>query len=100
MGSKKRSALKRQRDEFWHASDAEEFSALDEVFDRESHRHEVLDERREAIREHKACTSKQRYASRREAEMTIAACAAHGTHELRCYRCTYCHGWHLTSHPT
>jgi hypothetical protein len=37
--------------------------------------------------------------ARADAEATIAACEAHGTRGLECYRCPYCHGWHLTSHP-
>ena len=28
----------------------------------------------------------------------IAACEDYGTRGLRCYKCEYCKGWHLTSH--
>ena len=29
----------------------------------------------------------------------VRACAAQGPTGLRCYRCPYCEGWHLTSKP-
>ena len=47
----------------------------------------------------KACLSKQRYETRAEAEETAQLCAQHGTYGLEVYRCPYCRGWHLTSHP-
>lgn len=94
MGSRKRTALRRQREEFLGG-----LGGMDDVFDRETIRSQQLDDRRDAIMERKACTSKQRYANRREAEAAIEDCAAHGTYGLHCYRCPYCHGWHLTSHP-
>lgn len=97
MGSHKRSALKKQRSAFeadWGSSDF-----MDDVFAREEHRHQAEDEEREAVLRHKACESKNRYATRDEAEAAIASCAAWGRGGLHCYRCSYCKGWHLTSHP-
>ena len=29
----------------------------------------------------------------------IAACEEHGRRGLSTYKCSYCNGWHLTSHP-
>lgn len=94
MASHKRSALKRQRDAF-----AAEFDDMGDVFAREEHRRATADhERAEALR-NKACASKNRYATRGEAEAAIASCADWGRTGLTCYRCSYCNGWHLTSHP-
>lgn len=93
MSSRKRSALERQRNDFWAG-----LGNMDDVFEQEERRRENLDERREAALRDKACESKQRYASRADAELAIIACEEHGTRGLRCYRCRYCHGWHLTSH--
>lgn len=97
MASHKRSALRKQRDAF----EAGFCSAggVDDIFAQEAHRREALDEERDAALRHKACESKNRYATRGEAEDAIATCAAHGRGGLHCYRCTYCKGWHLTSHP-
>ncbi|MBR3313485.1 MAG: hypothetical protein IKG18_05020 [Atopobiaceae bacterium] len=97
MSSKKRSARARQREEFLASLDG---TSMDDVFSHEERRRDRMDERREAALRHKACDSKQRYGSRAQAEGAIAACAEYGMTGLRCYRCTYCHGWHLTSHAT
>ena len=94
MASHKRSALKRQRATF-----EAETTYMGALFDREQRRREQLDARRETVRRDKACNSKNRYASKSEALSVIADCAAHGRDELSCYRCSYCGGWHLTSHP-
>jgi hypothetical protein len=45
---------------------------------------------------HGACGRKKRYRSRHGAEMYIAW---HPTMKLSAYKCDYCGGWHLTSHP-
>lgn len=96
MGSKKPSARAKQIAAFKSQLDD---LGMDDVFAREERREaERAAEHEEALRE-KACRSKNRYASRREAEDAIASCAAHGTTGLHCYRCRYCHGWHLTSKP-
>lgn len=96
MGSKKPSAKAKQIAAFKSQLDG---LAMDDLFTREEHRREELAaEHEEALRE-KACRSKNRYASRAEAEAAILSCADHGRTGLHCYRCPYCHGWHLTSKP-
>ena len=94
MASHKRAALKRQRAAF-----EAEATDMQDLFAREQHRRDQLDARRETARRDKACSSKNRYASKSEALAVIADCAAHGRDGLSCYRCSYCGGWHLTSHP-
>ncbi len=94
MASHKRSAQKRQR-----ASFESSFGQMDGVFRKEEQRRETEDAQREAALRSKACTSKNRYATRAEAMGAIAACEEYGTRGLHCYRCSYCKGWHLTSHP-
>ena len=94
MGSKKRSAQARQREEFMS-----QLGGMDDVFAREDARRERASHEREEALRWKGCERKMRYASRAEAEAAIAACANHGTRGLHCYRCEYCHGWHLTSRP-
>ena len=36
---------------------------------------------------------------RRDAEAVMADCENRGRRGLACYKCEYCGGWHLTSHP-
>ena len=115
MASHKRSALKRQRDVFEQGigglgdvfeqgvaglGDASEqgIGGLGDVFAQEERRQRKAKVERDVAMRNKACTSKNRYTTRAEAEGAIADCAAHGTTGLRCYRCAYCNGWHLTSH--
>lgn len=117
MGSKKRSAWSKQAKEFkaslggggwdagsddWDASGLwvpQPASAVDDLFAREDQRkREAAAERAEA-RRNKACQSKNRYASRAEAQQAIDSCADYGTTGLQAYKCKYCNGWHLTSHP-
>lgn len=97
MGSRKRSAREREVAAF--KAQLGGSCGLDEAFRRASVRQERTSERREVARRDRACESKQRYGSRTAAEAAIADCEAYGTRGLHCYRCTYCHGWHLTSHP-
>lgn len=94
MGSRKRSARSREVAAF-----KAQLGGMDDAYRRASVRQERTSERREAARRDRACESKQRYGSRAAAEAAIADCEAYGTHGLHCYRCSYCHGWHLTSHP-
>ena len=94
MGSRKRSAQQKRIAEF-----KEGLGGLDDAFAREWRHSRSVDERREEARRMRSCDSKNRYATRFDAEEAIALCAEHGTRGLRCYRCPYCHGWHLTSHP-
>lgn len=96
MGSKKRAAWTKQKAEFAASLDS---GSLDDVFAHEEERHEGMTARREAALREKACESKNRYASRIEAEENLAWCEARGVRGLAIYRCHYCNGWHLTSHP-
>ena len=96
MGSKKGSARQRQRSAFEAELGA---SGLGDAFEREWRRTDELESGRDEARRTKACSSKNRYATRADALEAIADCEAHGTRGLSCYRCRYCNGWHLTSHP-
>lgn len=96
MASNKRSARARQRMEFESGFSG---TGLADLFDREHVREERIDAEHEAALRNKACGSKNRYASRMEAEAAKNSCAAHGRGGLSIYRCPYCDGWHLTSHP-
>lgn len=94
MGSKKPSARAKQAAEFKaHLGD------MGDVFAREDRRRREADERREAVLREKACTSKNRYSCRNDAEEAARLCAEHGTTGLHSYRCPHCNGWHLTSKP-
>lgn len=94
MASHKRSALRKQRDAFESS-----LGSMEDVFSQEERRHKRAQGEREAALRHKACSSKNRYPNKHEAMEAIAACSAHGKSGLQCYRCPYCGGWHLTSHP-
>lgn len=94
MGSRKRSARAREIAEFKAG-----LGGMDDVFARERERDEEASAQREEARRQKACTSKNRYATRDEAMENLAWCEARGRRGLAVYRCPYCHGWHLTSHP-
>ena len=96
MGSKKPSARARDRARF---ADAVEHTSWDRLFDREERREQELAARRDEARYEKACASKNRYATKGEAQEALEWCAAQGRRGLSIYRCPYCHGWHLTSHP-
>ena len=69
------------------------------VYARESKRMQEAADRKEAARREKSCTSKNRYATKHDAEAAAFACADYGTKGLSVYQCPYCKGWHLTSHP-
>ncbi|MGI6590902.1 MAG: hypothetical protein ACOX1O_04725 [Eggerthellaceae bacterium] len=97
MGSKKRSAQQRQRDAF--RAQLADGAGMDDLFAREEERRQDDARQRDEARREKACTSKNRYDSLEEARATIAWCADHGRRGLQAYRCPYCKGWHLTSHP-
>ncbi len=94
MSSRKPSARAKQAAAF-----ASELSDMGDLFDRESKRRDALEAERDQAHYEKACASKNRYATRTEALGAIAACEEHGRRGLSTYRCPYCHGWHLTSHP-
>lgn len=96
MGSKKRSAWAKQKAEFAAELNS---SSMDDLFAREAQRREDTHSQREAALREKACESKNRYASRAEAEENLAWCETRGVRGLSIYRCQYCNGWHLTSHP-
>ena len=100
MGSHKRSARAKEKAAFeagvatMHSS-----SKLNALFSREEQHHEQIANERDEARRFKACESKSRYPSRADAELAKADCARHGTTGLEIYRCPYCNGRHLTSHP-
>lgn len=111
MGSKKRSSWSRQKAEFnaslgggslddlFADSDRRRSGDIDDAFARESSRRQKRASEKEAAQRRRACESKNRYATRGEAEAAIASCADYGTTGLQSYKCPYCDGWHLTSHP-
>jgi len=76
-----------------------QLGGLDDVFASEHARKQRAAENKEAAQRRKACESKNRYATQSEARLAIESCAEHGRKGLSCYRCPYCNGWHLTSHP-
>ncbi len=94
MASNKRSARQSQRKAF-----EQSLGDMDDVFARERQHQRRAQEQREVGRRNKACASKNRYATQSEARDAIFACAEHGRTGLSTYRCPYCNGWHLTSHP-
>ncbi len=97
MASKKRSAWSKQKAEF--SASLDPFSSLDVAFAREGARCGKAEADKAVARKRKACDSKNRYASRVEAEENLAWCEENGRTGLSIYRCPYCDGWHLTSHP-
>ena len=114
MGSKKRSAWAKQKAAFAAGLAEGErggyggfgdddvtgaFAEFDDVFAREDQRRAEAAEQREAALRDKACESKNRYATRTEAEENLAWCESQGRRGLHIYRCDYCGGWHLTSKP-
>ena len=94
MGSRKPSANAKRVQQF-----KSQLGGLDDLFASEHRREERLSVEKEAARRQKSCESKNRYATKGEAQLAIASCAEHGTTGLKAYRCPYCNGWHLTSHP-
>lgn len=94
MASRKPSARAKRVEAF-----RAELGGFDDLFAREEKHHDQVAERREQARYEKTCASKNRYATRAEALAVIDKCAAHGRRGLSCYKCDYCGGWHLTSHP-
>lgn len=96
MGSKKRSAWSRQKSEFLAGATGGDMADL---FAAEGERRDEMDAERDEAFRYKSCERKNRYDSRMEAEAVIADCENHGRRGLTCYKCEYCGGWHLTSHP-
>ena len=94
MGSRKPSANAKRVAQF-----KSQLGGLDDLFASEHRREERMSEEKEAARRQKSCESKNRYPSKADAQLAIASCAEHGTKGLSAYRCPYCNGWHLTSHP-
>ncbi len=92
MPSRKRSATRKQREEFEAG-----FTSLDGLFERAERAQGELDSRREAAYRSRSCERKMRYDTRADAEDAIARCEERGRHGLHCYRCEFCGGWHLTS---
>lgn len=94
MGSRKPSAKAKRVREF-----KSQLGGLDDLFASEKRRGDRVSAEKDAARRLKACESKNRYSSQSEAQAAIAACEDHGRRGLKTYRCPYCDGWHLTSHP-
>ena len=94
MVSRKGSANKKRVEAF-----KSQLGGMDDLFAREERRTEESIAHKDAAYRKKACSSKNRYFSRAEAEATAAECAAHGAPKLHVYRCPFCDGWHLTSKP-
>lgn len=94
MASRKPSAKARRVAEF-----KSQLGGMDDAFAAGREREDALGAQRDEARRDRACTSKNRYDTRAEAEDVIRSCAAHGRTGLASYRCPYCGGWHLTSHP-
>ena len=98
MSSRKPSAKARRLSEMRSALEGAG-GGIDDLFARESQRRDELAARHDEALYEKACASKNRYASRGDAEEAIRLCAEHGRRGLRYYKCSYCGGWHLTSKP-
>ena len=92
MTSRKRSARQRQVEAF-----KAQLGGLDDLYEREERSRDALAAHRESALRTRSCDSKNRYATRWDAQEAIALCAEHGRAGLHCYRCDYCGGWHLTS---
>lgn len=99
MASRKPAARAKQQAAFKAQAGLFGADAADDIFAREERRRDELAAHREEARYEKACASKNRYATKGEAEAALLACAEHGRRGLHIYRCPYCKGWHLTSHP-
>lgn len=100
MGSKKRSARAKEIAQFKsQLGSGDLLGGENDIFAREDQRLEELAQAKEDALRHKACESKNRYMSRYDAEAAIASCEQYGTKGLKCYKCEFCGGWHLTSHP-
>lgn len=94
MGSRKPSARRRQRDLF-----VEGLPDMGDAFARARSHMAELEGRRDEAHHKRSCTSKRRYATAAEAREAIRSCELNGRRGLSLYRCPYCRGFHLTSHP-
>lgn len=94
MASGKRQARRRRQEAYLSS-----LPDLTDAFEAARSELKATDARRDQVRQSRACTSKKRYATAGEARDAIASCAAYGRRGLSSYRCPYCHGYHLTSHP-
>ena len=98
MASKKnRSSWAKEKAQF--NAQLEGTDPLADLFAREGSRHASAAADHQAAQRYKACESKNRYATRAEAQENLAWCEHQGRHGLQIYECPYCGGWHLTSHP-
>jgi hypothetical protein len=94
MSSHKRAAWRREKHEFLSAE-----AGYDQLFEREHAREaHAQAAAQEALRQ-KACASKNRYLTRADAEAVAEECMDGGSAALSVYKCEFCDGWHLTSHP-
>ena len=103
MTSKKRSAKAKQIAAFKaQLADYDKETScpsMDNLFAQEDDRRAQRAAEKDAAQRKRSCESKNRYHSQADAQEAIRLCADHGTKDLVCYRCEYCRGWHLTSHP-
>lgn len=94
MGSRKGQAKAKKQAQF-RADFGISAERLDDAFAAEARR--ASDASGE--RQRQACLSKNRYDTREDAEEAARTCTTSGRRKLSVYRCDYCDGWHLTSHP-
>ena len=95
MGSKKRAAWSKAKSEFLGAATGGDMSDL---FAREDERRDALD----AERDEPGATSRasaKTVTTRAPRPRQLWPTAKRGRRGLACYKCEYCGGWHLTSHP-
>ena len=98
MGSKKRSARAKEIAQFKsQLGSGDLFGGQDDIFAREERRVAQQEQDHQDALRRRGCERKNRYMSRFDAEAAISSCAEYGTSGLRCYKCEYCGGWHLTS---
>ena len=94
MGSRKGQARAKKSAQFC-ADSGISAGRLDNLFAAEGRRaSDAFNER-----QRQACLAKNRYDTREDAEEAARTCTTSGRRKLSVYRCDYCDGWHLTSHP-
>ena len=94
MGSRKGSARAKRQAQF-----KAQLGGMDDVFAAEGKRAQARAQQKQDALRKKACSSKNRYSCKGEADAAILQCAQYGTTGLHSYRCQFCNGWHLTSKP-
>ena len=95
MGSKKRAAWSKAKSEFLSTATGGDMSDL---FAREDERRDALDAERDEAWRYKSCERKT-VTTRAPRPSRYGRLRNRGRRGLACYKCEYCGGWHLTSHP-